>query len=170
MLRHSLVLAYDGAPWWEVHARALWESTREDLEQRGLTVAVVDFAGAGEDADILAWLSSLADGVDVIFVIGLEELLVTNDDRPRPTAAVATLNFNRDLLRDRLTLPIVLWLSERAARAFAMLASDTFDILRTTFEFPKDERPEAGEPSPEPEPEPSLTSTSRTSSVRSADA
>ncbi len=48
--------------------------------------------------------------------------------RPQTTGAIATLNFNRDLLRDRLSIPVVMWLSQRAARAFALLAADTEEI------------------------------------------
>src|SRR5690606_1418322 len=75
--------------------------------------------------------------VDVVFAVGLERLLVEMGAPRERTSAIVTLNFNRDLIGERVGKPIVLWLSYRAARAFALQAPDTFDVIQTTFEFPE---------------------------------
>lgn len=116
-------------------ARALWEQLIPELHARGCLVVLVDFSGAVSDIDVMHRFEAASAGADALFVVGLEQLLIGEDDRPRPTRAVVKLNFDRDLLPARVPTPVVLWLSHRGAQAFAMLAPDTYDVLRTTFEL-----------------------------------
>lgn len=116
------------------YARRLRERAIVDAE--GAVIATVDFSAEPDDTNILERLTEAATHADVLFAVGLDHLLI-DDGEPRSTRAIATLNFNRDLLRERVARPIVIWLSYRAAWAFAHQARDTFDIIQTTFEFPE---------------------------------
>lgn len=120
-----------------VLARQTWERAVADAGAAGRRVGVVDFSDADDDADMLARLAAGSVNVDVVFAVGLERLLVELGAPRERTAAIVRLNFNRDLIEQRVGRPIVLWLSYRAARAFALQAADTFDVIRTTFEFPE---------------------------------
>lgn len=135
----------------EREAWRMWDGARAELGQRGLTIALVDLEGAEPGADLLGRLTRLAEGVDALFVVHLEDLMITPEAQLRRTRALATLNFNRDLLRERLGLPVVLWLSRGGARAFAQLAPDTFDIVRSTFEMPQAQA--GARPPPQPAPQ-----------------
>lgn len=119
----------------EGQARALWEQLVAELLGRGCVVALVDFSGAPADVDVMRRLAAATVDAGAVFVVGLEQLLIGEDDRPRPTRALAKLNFDRDLLLARVPAPVVLWLSRRGTQALAQLAPDTFDVLRTTFEL-----------------------------------
>jgi tetratricopeptide (TPR) repeat protein len=133
-LRHGLLLArYEHA----VLARQTWERAVADAGEMGRRVVVVDFSGADDEIDMLARFGETAADADVLFAVGLERMLVERGTEPRRTKAITTLNFNRDLLEARVGKPIVLWLSYRGARAFALEAPDTFDVIQTTFEFPE---------------------------------
>lgn len=132
----------------EGEARERWEQLTSELHARGCMVALIDFSGAAGDVDVIQRLEAAASDAGALFVVGLEDLLVSEDGQPRATRALVTLNFNRDLLRARVPVPVVLWLSRRGAQAFAMLAPDTFDVLRTSFEFPAEVAPDEREPGP----------------------
>jgi tetratricopeptide (TPR) repeat protein len=133
-LRRGLLLArYEHA----VLARQTWERAVVEAGEMGRRVAVVDFSEADDEVDMLERLSETAPDADVLFAVGLERLLVERGIEPRRTKAIVTLNFNRDLIEARVGKPIVLWLSYRGARAFALEAPDTFDVIQTTFEFPE---------------------------------
>lgn len=120
-----------------VLARQTWERAVAEAGEAGRRVGVVDFSDAEDDVDMLARLAAGSVGVDVVFAVGLERLLVEMGAPRERTAAIVTLNFNRDLIGERVGKPIVLWLSYRGARAFALQAPDTFDVIQTTFEFPE---------------------------------
>jgi tetratricopeptide (TPR) repeat protein len=133
-LRHGLLLArYEHA----VLARQTWERAVADAGEMGRRIVVVDFSEADDEIDMLARFAEAAAEADVLFAVGLERMLVERGIEPRRTKAITTLNFNRDLLEARVGKPIVLWLSYRGARAFALEAPDTFDVIQTTFEFPE---------------------------------
>lgn len=120
-----------------VLARQTWERAVAFAGAVGRRVGVVDFADADDDVDMLVRLTEGGVDVDVVFAVGLERLLVELGAPRERTAAIVRLNFDRDLIDQRVGKPIVLWLSYRAARAFALQAADTFDVIRTTFEFPE---------------------------------
>lgn len=122
-----------------IQARSGGEECVSELRSRGCPTELVDFSGAAGDVDLLQRLAAAGQGTEALVVVGFDELLV-EDDRPRRTQAVAALNFNRDLLRDRVPVPVVIWLSRSGARALAMLAPDTYDVVRTSFELESGEQ------------------------------
>ena len=103
----------------------------------GREVAQVDFGDADDEVDIVGRLQAANARAPIVFAFGLEGLLLDLGVAPRATDAIARFNFDRDLLPERLHGVVVLWLSYRAARAFASLARDTFDVISTSFDFPE---------------------------------
>lgn len=119
-------------------ARATWEQLERSAGAAGRTVAIVDFAGEPIDRlSIVDRLQQANEVAGVLFAVGLDGLLLELGVRAQESSPIARLNFERDLLPDRLRGVVIFWLSYRAARAFATLAPDTFDVFVTTFEFPE---------------------------------
>jgi tetratricopeptide (TPR) repeat protein len=119
-------------------ARLMWEHAKLTASAAGQDVAIVDLSrDDADDLDILARLEQANKTANIIFVVGLGGLLLELGIEAHETNAIARFNFERDLLTDRLSGVVVLWLSYRAAQAFASLARDTFDVIVTTFEFPE---------------------------------
>ncbi len=117
-----------------VVARRLRERLRSELEA---SLRVGELVCTYEDAAVdLAWrLASASEGVDVVFVVGLDRLLLDSGGRPRTTAAIANLNARRDELPERVVARVVLWVSDDGGRSLSEQAWDLVQVVLTTAEF-----------------------------------
>lgn len=124
--------------------RDLATTRASDASVRTTTVAV------DPSQRIANRLVAAADGFDVLFVIGLDDIARDVAETGPLTRAVGDLNFQRDTLPDLLDVRIVFWVSLDAYAQLVRLAPDLLDVMLTRFEFlTEHERLPDPEPAPE---------------------
>ena len=111
---------------------------REELVSRTsgqLTVASVQVSGQDMKTDLALRLEEAAAESDAVFVHGLDALLLDLTGRSRQSPALAHLNQSRDLLPERVSARVVLWMSRRAYGAFRIEALDLSEVILTMAEL-----------------------------------
>lgn len=98
----------------------------------GRTVATCEVA---DGAPVMAQLLAALGQAEVLFVTGLEELLLDRLGGPRFSSLIEQLNWDRDRLARELPAQVVLWMSCAAERAFAEAARDLSDVVMARYEF-----------------------------------
>jgi hypothetical protein len=116
-------------------ANELRERLRAMIEAAGVKLAVVVFEAQDERADLVARMRDAAQGVDVVFVLGLDRLLLDSAGRVRLTSAVANLNQRRDSLPALLDARVVFWLGKAGHSSMRDQAWDLRQIMMTVAEF-----------------------------------
>ncbi|MEM9462987.1 MAG: tetratricopeptide repeat protein [Myxococcota bacterium] len=131
-------------------AVARYDDRREGAWQRNAAelaieqpVTTVDLADASPSTPITTLIERQwrASEAPVVFVVGLEHLLLDQFGHIRPTDAIRELNVVRDSLPRRVPARVVLWLSDAGSRALATLAADLQEVVMGTFDFPGLYRP-----------------------------
>lgn len=117
-------------------SRADWmAAVDEALAQRG--IQAVNYAPEKPIPDLLTPLAQLSEDLPLaspacFMAIGLEPFILLDDPTP---PLLAHLNLARELFRERLPHPLVLWLSDEALTALARKAPDFWAWRSGVFEF-----------------------------------
>lgn len=86
-------------------------------------------------ANLVGRLVTASEGLELLFVVGLDHLLLDSGGRPRMTVAIANLNARRDELPELLETRVVLWVSQAGAQSLAAQAWDLVQVVLTTAQF-----------------------------------
>ena len=124
---------------------AVRRQARAEADAAGLRVAELDAGAMGRESWLLDALTeaaapSTAGRPDVLFVFGLDPLLLDALRRDDPAEAIRGLNRNRDLLAARASVRLILWLSDDGLGALSRAAPDLVDFVLTEFRFLAPER------------------------------
>ncbi len=126
----ALVLYVDPALAREHRVRLL-----ERIRARGQRAAIVEFDSDDDQQDLVERLSSASTSTEVLFVVGLDRLVIDNLGRTRWTSAIANLNQRRDELPQLIDARVVFWIAEAAYSSLMEVAWDLCQVMLTTAEF-----------------------------------
>jgi tetratricopeptide (TPR) repeat protein len=116
-------------------ANELRERLRRMIEVAGVKLSTVVFDAHDEREDLVARMRDAAQGVDAVFVLGLDRLLLDSAGRVWLTSAVANLNQRRDSLPALLNARVVFWLGKAGHSSMRDQAWDLRQIMMTVAEF-----------------------------------
>lgn len=106
-----------------------------EVEETGGRVHTVEFGIEHAKTDLVARIAEAAWGVDCLFVVGLDRLLIDANGESRRTSAVANLNQRRDALPRVVDARAVLWVSRDAEGALRDQAWDLHEVMLTVAEL-----------------------------------
>lgn len=118
-----------------VVAAQLRELLRERVAAGGTKVAQLELGADDARTDLVAAMVEAAQGVDVLFVVGLDWVLLDDRGRSGSAPAIANLNQRRDALPELLDVRVVFWLGERGHQAMREQAWDLRQIMLSVAKF-----------------------------------
>ena len=107
----------------------------ERIRARGRGAVIAEFQHDDDRQDLVQRLAGASAGTDVLFVVGLDRLVLDHQGRTRWTSAIANLNQRRDELPRLLDARIVFWIAEAAYSSLLEVAQDLCQVMLTTAEF-----------------------------------
>lgn len=121
---------------------ALVQEIRRRVEPQGLVIIEINLTTPIPDflAELVRRFHTLVGKLEpatangprlAVFVYGLEHSIATAGDQP----ALAVINYKRENFRERIPLPLVLWLPEEALQALITGAPDFWAWRSGLFEF-----------------------------------
>jgi tetratricopeptide (TPR) repeat protein len=120
-------------------ARTLRDRLIVEAASRECRAVVLELSGADAAVDIIARLQAAIGHddarLDVLFVVGLEALLIDSLGGLRHTPAISNLNQRRDRLPELLDARIIWWIGDWAYAAYATDLRDLSEVMRTSVQF-----------------------------------
>jgi hypothetical protein len=120
-------------------ARTFRDRLVVDAASRECRASVLKLSGADAAVDIVARLKAAIGHdnarIDVLFVVGLESLLIDDLGDLRRAPSVSNLNQRRDRLPELLDARVVWWIGEWAFAAYATQLRDLSEVMRTSVRF-----------------------------------
>ncbi len=116
-------------------ARRLRERAIERAAADGVRVATLELAREDFDVDLVERLERRGAEADVLFVVGIDELLSDELGRPRRAPSLVNLNLHRDALPGRIRARVVIWVSKPGYALLAKLVWDLLEVTLTRFEL-----------------------------------